>query len=234
MRLDTLARRLLYLAMAVQLAGAGCDREEPPEPPFHVHLTALDDDDQPLPGVHIRSDSFDLGDTDARGTLSVRLQGKLGTSLPVHITCPEGYRVQGVPPPIVLRRFENVDPNKPAQGMEYVVRCAALEHLAAILVRTKNQPGLPVLLHGKEMAKTDESGAAHVVVRGTPGTVFRVSINTASRPQLRPQNPTATFTVAQVDEFFVMDQAFDVYTPPKPRKRKKVAPKRASYPVRIQ
>jgi hypothetical protein len=234
MRLDTLATWLVTLATVLGLANTGCNREEPAEPPFEVHLTALDDDDQPLPGVHIRSDSFDLGDTDATGSLTLRLEGKPGTSLPVRITCPEGYRTEGEPPPIVLRRFESVDPAKPVQGMEYVVRCAALEHLAAILVRTKNQPGLAVLLHGKEMATTDESGVAHVVVRGTPGTVFRVSINTASRPHLRPQNPTATFTVAQVDDFFVMDQAFDIYTPPKPKKRKKLAPKRASYPVRIQ
>jgi hypothetical protein len=62
----------------------------------------------------------------------------------------------------------------------------------------------------KEIARTDASGAAHVLLQMKPGDTFEVVLGTTERgnEKLRPQNPSAPFTVHGQDEVFLFEQHF--------------------------
>jgi hypothetical protein len=89
-------------------------------------------------------------------------------------------------------------------------------------------PNLPVLYLGSEVARTDASGAAHVLLRVPPGEQFTLILQTTGKgaERLRPRNPVATFTVGDRDEVFAYDPHLTVE-----RKRMIVAP--GPHPIEV-
>jgi hypothetical protein len=83
---------------------------------------------------------------------------------------------------------------------------------------------LPVLYLGREVARTDAFGAAHLLLQIRPEEQFDLTLATTEKggEQLRPQNPVATFSVKHQDEVFVFEPHFTVeakkvvYHPPPP------------------
>jgi hypothetical protein len=69
---------------------------------------------------------------------------------------------------------------------------------------------LPVRYLGREVARTDASGTAHVLLQVPPQESFTLELLTdeAEGGKLHPTNPTATFLVGDRDEVFVLDQKF--------------------------
>ena len=83
-------------------------------------------------------------------------------------------------------------------------------------MRAENGPNLPVVYLGKEVARTDAAGAAHVLLSLKPGDQFEISLNTSERgsERLRPQNPAVAFVVKGRDDIMTFDQHFAIEKKP--------------------
>lgn len=200
----------------------GCPKDPPP-PVYRVTFHARSDD-KPLEGVNITGDGEPMGITGPLGTLQLDLSGKEGTVIQVQAQCPQGYRPAETIPPLKLKTFQGLDPATAEQGLQVSISCPPLERLAVVVIRTKGQTDLPVTMRGREIARTDEDGVAHVLIKMAPESTFRLELNTSDRPKLQPQNPGATFTVPDEDHIFLYDQPFEIKADPKKPKAKRPPP----------
>jgi hypothetical protein len=210
------------------------------------------DDGQPMAGVSLKINDDVVGRTDERGELHATLSGRDGAMFRVEGTCPEGYNSPTQLPPIVLGRFASL--TKKDGDMELAVLCERQRRTAAILVRTRVERrkitvpfrsrskthnvaegfgplgGVPVLVNGRERAKTDASGLAHIELESTPGTHIEVVLQTGS-PELamvKPRSPAQGLTLRSHDDIYTVDQTFTAERviklpppPPPPPKIKK-------------
>lgn len=221
--------RLRTLAYAFLLLCAACGDDEPP-PTFRVTFVAAADDSR-LPGVEIRVAGRPIGRTSDNGELQVNLLGREGASVPYQIVCPAGYREVNNTFHLTLRTFGARAANAD-RGVEVTVRCLPALREAAIVVRTSGRAGLPVLIQGQEATRTDSGGVAHFMLRMAPNSTFRVAIDTSSLPRLVPANPSESFTLADADDIFILDQRF-TETPVPRRPPRRPPPRPPSGPVRI-
>ncbi len=224
--------RLIGLSLCVAL-GAACGEEAQPPPrfPFTFHTTS---DGRPFGGVTVRVNDTELGATDESGTLRQDLTGPEGVPVLVSATCPEGYRSPEAPQQVTLRTIQSLDPAAAARGVQVTFDCPPEHRDAVVIVRTHDQAGLPVLVDGREVARTDASGAAHVHMRTAPQTTFQIRIATADNELLRPRDPVMSFTVPDHDAVFSFDQRFEEEQRVRRRGRRRPRPAPASrLPIRI-
>ena len=223
----TFARAILAAVLLVLVA---CGDDDPP-PTFRVNFVAMADDAR-LAGVEIRVAGRAIGRTNPNGELQVNLLGREGASVPYHIVCPTGYREVTDTFHLTLRTFGERAAGNPGRGVEVTVRCLPALREAAVVVRTGGRAGLPVLIQGQEVTRTDSGGVAHFLMRMVPNSTFRVALDTSSLPRLVPANPSESFTLADADDVFVLDQRF-TETPPPRRHRPPRPPPGPRGPVRI-
>ena len=133
----------------------------------------------------MRFDGKEVGKTDAEGVGKLKLEGTDGETFPIGVACPDGFRSPARPVDVTLRRLED------GKLPEYFVSCPPATRSVVVAVRAENGANLPVVYLGREVARTDGSGAAHVHLR------------------LKPQNPTASFVVKDHDDVFSFDQRFE-------------------------
>ena len=208
---------------------AGC--EDPPPPArYPVTFNAESDPGVVLPGVALNVAGAPQGQTGADGSLRIELTGDEGTAVPVSATCPTGYRDAAPLSPIVLRTTVGVG-GAAAPGLRVTVSCLPVSRHGVVVVRargdgTATRAGLPVVIEGREVARTDTSGVAHVSLDMSPGQSFQIMLATATlSPMLRPQDPQMTFVFPDSDEIFVFDENFDEEVPAAaPRRRHRRAP----------
>ncbi|MFO0677805.1 MAG: hypothetical protein U0169_14810 [Polyangiaceae bacterium] len=179
----------------------------------------------PLRGAEIVYAGKTIATTGEAGLAKLRLTGKDGESFDVNVQCPTGFASPSKALTVTLRRL--VDPGKTP---EFSAECRPTTRTVVVLVRAENGPNLPVLYLNREVARTDASGAAHVLMKMNADEQFDLRIGTTEKGSegLRPQNPVATFRVAQRDEVFVFDARFAVDAPkvhgPAPRGPTPVGP----------
>lgn len=210
------------LGAALFSASLGCGEEAPP-PRFPVTFTVDADPGQRLPGVAISANGAAIGSTGADGTLHVELTGPEGSPVQIGATCPEGHRAPATLPMITLRRVVSLDPATAALGLQVSIACPPTQRHGVVVVRAggdQPQPNLPVMIDGREVARTDSSGVAHVALDMQPGQSFAVLLATNDFPNLRPQSPRQAFVFPDQDELFVFDQSFEVEEPERPRVRR--------------
>jgi hypothetical protein len=181
--------------------------EEPPAPPFRVAVVVQSDKDVPLPGVVVRRGDKDLGKTEPNGKAILTFRGEEGDQIDVWVKCPDGFDSPTKPTTVALRRL--ADPNKLA---EYPVMCPPAERKVIVAVRTDNGPNLPVKYLGREWARTDASGAATFMLSGKPGDHMEFTLDTSDKAneRLRPQNPTVSLVVDNKDNYYQLDQPFQI------------------------
>lgn len=200
---------------------AACE-EPAPAMPYPVTFVAVADPGEPLAGVTISAGGMNAV-TDATGTLSVELQGPEGSTVPIVATCPAGHRLATAPAPLVLRRVIDLTTGLSA-ALQVSVTCPPTSRRGVIVVRATGEgprEGIPVLVDGREMARTDRSGVAHVALEGVPGSAIQVQLATSTvMPMLRPADPSLPFTFRDADDIFVFDRAFDTEEPPAPVRRR--------------
>jgi hypothetical protein len=202
--LGALSRRR-SAALALLAATTGCETfEPPPPPPQFVIVKVTSDPGVPLEGVSLRFGGTAVASTDATGRGELKLEGRDGEPFDIAVVCPEGYTSPNKPIPVTLRRLAD-----PEARPEYVASCPPAIRTIVVAVRADGGPNLPVLRLGKEIARTDEAGAAHVLLRLPPEQGFDLTLSTADADQLRPQNPTASFVVKGRDEVVTFDQKFE-------------------------
>jgi len=182
---------------------------------FSVRVRAQDDLGMPMANLQLALAGAPLGVTNASGELVLQLPGKEGQRVDLSASCPEAYNGPRERPTLLLQR--SVGPDGAAKPSELVLTCESKEHVAVVAVRA--QPNLPILLQGQPVAHTGPTGTAHVMLREPPGSAFQLTLDTASRPDLRPAHPSRIFTVTQQDAFAVWDQPFELTKKPVAKKR---------------
>ena len=130
-----------------------------------------------------------------------------------------------------------------AQGIEHTIECLPVNRDAVVVIRAVGTcemlpcpvANVPVLLDGREVAHTDESGIAHVAVSKAPNSSFRLELAAGSlNPLLVPAQATRDFMIPDEDVIMPFDQSFTLNTPPPPpRAHRRVArPSVVAAPVR--
>lgn len=207
-------RSLAKLAFlpAMLAAGAaigGCSSlESKPQPPVEVVVRVMSDPDRPVEGAKLSVSGKEAGTTDGDGIGRLRFNGRDGETYEVRVTCPAGFRSPERPTSIVLRRL--VSATKTAQ---YEVACPPDARTVVVAVRAENGPNLPVYFLGREVARTDAAGAAHVLLKIKEDEQFALMLKTdesKEHERLKPQSPQTTFAIKRQDEVLVFDQKFEV------------------------
>ncbi len=193
---------------------------------FPVVVTTETDDGQPLADLPVTVGKTPAGWTDASGKLKMRVVGKEGARVTVTVATPKGYRPASTENAVVLRRLSDIEGGggRPLP-IEHVVKFAPLQRQYAVLVRT-DAPGLPIETFGTRQAVTNDKGVAMFLYEGTPGDELQVKLVTDARPDLRPQNPTQSFLLAQRSEAYLVKEHFATTKKEHKKKPARVGPKR--------
>jgi hypothetical protein len=192
----------------------------PPQarPSYHILVHVVSDPGQPLADAVLRRAGRDIARSDATGSIAVTLPGKAGDVITLDLLCPEGYRTPNTPLNVMLRELQNRE-----RLPEFSMACPPLTRNVVIAVRATQGANLPLRYLGQELARTDDNGVAHALLRAKPGDTLTLTLDTSSAPQLMPRDPELKLNVPERDELYVFDQAF---TRPKPKlKPKPPAPK---------
>lgn len=202
------------------MALAGCAAPEPELETYELSIRIESDPGRPIAGATVLGAAQFRSVSDSTGTVRLRVNGEQGQRLRFQVRCPDGYRSPEQPLDVLLTRL-----GADALPPEYGVRCAPEVRTVVIAVRAQNGAGLPVTQLGREVARTDRAGAAHVVMQLAPHEPIELSIDTSSQPKLEPQNPTQRFEAPDTDAVLLFDAPFV-----KEKPRAKSAPQR---PTRI-
>lgn len=204
------AVRIAALRIVGLLAAlVACAAPEPVIEPYELTIRIESDPGRPLSGAAvIGATPFDAISDDA-GLVRLRVHGQQGQRLRFQVRCPAGHRPPAQPLDVVLTRLA-----PGASPPEYAARCAPERRSVVIAVRAPHGAGLPVKHLGREVARTDRSGAAHVAMQLAPHEAIELSIDTSAQPRLAPQNPTQRFEAPDTDAVLLFDVAFVL---PKPR-----------------
>ncbi|MGC4093357.1 MAG: hypothetical protein QM756_36785 [Polyangiaceae bacterium] len=211
---------LIALA-SLSVSSAGCLAPKPPEP----HVLALRVESDPgvaLAGARVVYQGANAGSSDEQGLVKLSVQGAEGSVVNLGVECPEGHR-SPAPLSLVLRRS--------ARAPEYSVRCAPLFRSVVVALRAEHGPELPILQLGREVGRTNRSGAAHVLLKSAPEETLELTLDTSQNPALRPRNPTTRFRVGQADDLLVFNQTFSV---DKPKPVRAARPTQETGPIRIR
>jgi hypothetical protein len=215
-------RHLMTLLTAAGAAGCQAfDAPPPPPPPQIVNLRVHSDPSTPVPGAGLFFNGTKIATTDEAGLGQLKLAGRDGDAFDITVLCPQGYLSPEKPIQVTLKRLAD-----PTKSPEYAATCPPTVRTIVVAVRADNGPRLPVTYLGEEVARTDESGAAHVLLKLQPGARFDLTLSTDDKQHalLRPQNPTQSFAVRQRDDVFTFDQKFE-QNAKRPAVRRKPRPK---------
>jgi hypothetical protein len=175
---------------------------------YGLAILVESDPGKPLAGAVVSFAGKALATSDGRGRMLVHASGREGDVRSFQVACPEGHREPGAPLSVVLRRLADE-----GRVPEYVVACPPTERTVVVAVRADKGPNLSVRYLGREVARTDKSGIAHLSLKSAPEDTVEITLDTTDSPRLRPRNPSTRFRVGQVDELFVYNQSFQVETP---------------------
>jgi hypothetical protein len=197
------------LAAALLVGCSGCSEGSlPQKPPLEVVVKITSDPGRPVDGAEILFNGKPIAKTDPQGAAKLVLQGKEGESYEVTVRCPPGYQSPTKGLLIPLHRL--TDPSKPP---EYEVSCPPTKRSIVVVVRAENGANLPVMYLGRAVGHTDASGAATVLLKDVDADAqFDLTLDTTEKGNegLRPQNPSASFTVKRADDVFAFDVKFTV------------------------
>ena len=203
----TNVRRALVLVLA--LGAVACRSRGPEDDPrarvFSLAVDAVSDPGVPLAGVELRLGDHAVGTTNEKGRATFSLTGAEGGLAEVAVRCPAAHESPGEPLAITLRRFV---PGSPPPT--YAVRCPPTVRTVVAAIRAENGPDLPVMRLGKEVARTDATGIAHVLLEVKPGESVELTLATGGEKaaRLRPQNPSLTFITKGHDDYVLLEQKF--------------------------
>lgn len=199
----------MLLAVAMVASLSGCEGEAQSSQAYPVRVLVQSDPGKAVAGATVQKNGRDVGTADVAGAATVNLAGREGDTVDLTVKCPEGY--QSPTKPIAVRLTRRGDTSKIP---EYSATCAPTFRNVVVAVRAESGPLLPVTYLGKPIARTDESGAAHVLLRMRPGDQFELGLDTTSVPKHHPQNPKASFLVpAGSDDIQRFDVRFEVEKP---------------------
>jgi hypothetical protein len=217
-----------FLASLIAMSPLACGTPPASNESFTLELRGVADDGSPLAGVSF-SGSKPWGVTGKDGRLTQRLAAPESAAIAITATCPPDYKDAPRLPPVRLTKTRRIDDHR-TQAIPVEVRCERRESELLVVVRAERGGRLPVVVDGQPLVSTDDDGIAHVLLRRprAAGTV-EVSLDTSSRPELKPRSPSRTYQVGGADTVLLVDQAF---VPQSQAVARSVSPRR-HIPVRV-
>jgi hypothetical protein len=207
------------------LALSSCSKERPKHR-YEFIVRVESDPGRMLAGATISHAGTRVGVSNDDGVVKLSARGKEGETLGFRVDCPEGYKSPTQPLAVVLRQVAERE-----RRPEYAVSCLPTTRTVVIAVRADDGQNLPVRYLGREVARTDKSGAAHVLLEAAPNEAIELSLDTSAQPQLSPKNPAVRFQTAHQDDVFVFTQAFTLQQPKQRRRPRQ--PAKPSGPTRL-
>jgi hypothetical protein len=199
------------------LAALGCEPTLA-DRAFNVMIQVESDVGVPLAGARILRDNREQGVTAEDGTLRMSLKGHEGDVASLRVACPDDHASPEAAVSVTLRSLAGSN-----SVPRYKAMCPPLSRNLVVAVRTQHATGLPVTFRGREIARTDSSGTAHVLLRVPPKEQIALTLDTSADPMLRPKNPELTIDMPPQDKIVLFDKAFTREQPPPPKVRR--APK---------
>lgn len=195
------------MLVGITAFSSGC--RPPPAPPTRVLIRVLDEAKSPINGAEIASQSEVIAKTNNDGRAEVAIAGKEGESFHVEVRCPKLYKSPTAP--LEIRRLDN----NTEQAPEYVARCSRLRHSLVVAIKTENGSNMPILHLGREVARTDQDGSAHVLIEGEVHERIDLTIDTSDPKwaKTHPKNPVASFEISNQDELKVFQMKFSKEPP---------------------
>jgi hypothetical protein len=206
--------------VGLTLGVAACNRQAPVNT-YDLAVRVEADSGQPLPGAKLLHSGQELGATNEDGRVVIRATGSEGERVELEIGCPEGFKSPDAPLAVTLRRG--------AERPEYFASCPPLSRKLVVAARLEHGAGLPIRYLGREIARSDASGVAHLVIEAESDKAIELTVDTSEQPQLRPKSPVARFRMANRDDVVVLEQSFQSAKKPAVRIQRV-----ASGPVRIR
>ncbi len=202
-------------------------------------------------GDRTMTDNEVLGTTNATGIVMIDHVAPYGTILNIAAACPAGHREPAAMAPIALHPVQTTGAVA-AHGIEHTIECLPINRDAVVVIRATGMcappavegastsrsavpaamvpcpvANVPVLLDGREVAHTDDSGIAHIAVSKTPNSSFRLELAAGTiNTLLVPAQATRDFMIPDEDQIMRFDQAFALNTPPPPPRTARRAPRR--------
>jgi len=158
-----------------------------------------------------------VGRSDAQGLVKVDVAGKEGDSVELEVRCPTPLKSPEAK--VLLRKLSIAGGNA-----EHAVKCEETRRSLVVVVRAENGPNLPILHLGKEIGRTDRSGAANIKIDADIRERVELTLSTQD-PDLatvHPQNPAMAFEASAEDE---VKEFAVTFTKDAKRKPPKVVPK---------
>lgn len=169
--------------------------EPPPERPASMVLRVTTTRGRPVLGAEVRVRGAVVARSDETGLARLVVSGRDGDSYEIQVQCPAPFR--SPLRPVVVRRLD-------IQGgsAEHSARCEETQRTLLVAVRADNGPDLPIIHLGREVGRTDRSGAAHVKVDAEIHERVELTLSTAGGEMkgVHPQNPAAVFEASDRDE----------------------------------
>jgi hypothetical protein len=211
---------LLPLCLVLGCAQVG--HELPPNG-YELVVHVESDPSRPLAGARVLHAGRELGVSGADGRVAVHASGSEGERLDLEVTCPAGFRSATSALAVTLRHALGSN-----ERPEYFATCPPLTRKLVVAARLEHGLNLPIRYLGRELARSDSDGVAHLVLEGETDKTVELTVDTSEQPQLRPKSPSARFRIADHDDVVVLAQSFQ--SPAKPV----VHARRPSGPVRIR
>lgn len=209
--------RALYISVLISSAAVGCS-SKPAERAFPVVVRVESDVGVALAGARVLRDNREQGVTADDGTLRLSLTGREGDTAALRVACPADYTSPEAAIQVSLRSLADAN-----TVPRYRASCPPLLRNLVVAVRTQHATGLPVTFRGREIARTDQSGSAHVLLRVPPKEQLAVQLDTSAEPALRPKNPELTIDMPAQDKIVLFEKTFTREQPSAPKLRR--APK---------
>jgi hypothetical protein len=210
-------RTVLWLLSLMPL---GCDAELLRDYAFMVKVEA--EPGRGLAGAQVLVRGETRGNTDERGIVTLRVRGHEGDVVAVELRCPPGHRAPVDPLFVPLRRLvdSNVVP-------VFAAQCTPKTRTLVVAVRAEGGANVPIRYLGRELARTDAFGAAHLMLDVPADEVVELTLNTEEQSDLRPISPTLRVQGTRDEQLVAVSQTFTQRRPDKG-----VRPKRNG-PIRI-
>lgn len=204
------------LALLMGLAAPACNIERATS--SYELRVRVSDSGRPLAGAKLFFGERLVGQSNDQGLVRLAVRGKEGDVVSLGMQCPQGFRTSAKSIEMTLHTL--ADPNNMP---EFAANCQALQRTVVVAVRADNGPNLPITYLGQEVARTDASGAAHVLLTLAPQEEFELALDTSdkSAERLRPQNPSARFAVKNEDQIFSFNVPLTMQPLPPTRGRTK-------------
>lgn len=212
-----------FVLLATCLFGAsGCEGEARSSEAYPARIVVESDPGKSVAGATVQRNGHDVATTDPNGAAVVKLAGREGDTIDLNVRCPQGY--ESPAKPVSVRLTRRGDSKKMP---EYTAQCAPTYRNVVVAVRADGGPLMPITYLGRTIARTDEAGAAHILLRMRPGDQFELGLDTSAFPKHHPQSPKQSFLVPSTsDDVQRFDVRFEVEKPRPIVRRAPQGPKR--------